>query len=231
MANGRAMIPRHGRKRSASPSILRRSSNDDDTSAKKLKTNKRSRSASPSTPHRSPTNSNRSAKKPKPSLVPAPAPAESGLTKKKDQLAHKTVNHRRTRRPSSSLPHRPPIDNDRLANKSKTTHSSGDTIPVLPEKGKEEGVSKHDNDHYPVPSIPPVDSVSTDRHKRKYQMILNLPHRPKPKLEMPAAKRRRLPQKTAPSVFSEPKSDWNQVYVGWDFGGPPSWGGRGGSAK
>lgn len=240
------MIPRHGRKRSASPSILRRSSNDDDTSAKKLKANKRSRSASPSTPHRSLTNSNRSAKKSKPSPIPSPAPVESGSTEKKNQLAHKTVNHRRTRRPPSSLPHRPPIDNDRLANKSKTTHSSGDTIQVLPEKEKEEGVSKHDNDHYPVPSLPPVDSVSTDSnqqdhtgilptlakpHKRKHEVILNLPHRPKPKLEMPAAKRRRLPQKTAPSVFSEPKSDWNQVYVGWDFGGPPSWGGRVGSAK
>lgn len=258
MVNDPGMIPTHVRKRRASPSLLRRPSKDGDRSAKKLRTNKRARSASPSIPHRSPTNSNRSAKKSKtthqsdevipvlmgeatastrnngPSPIPSPAPVDSSSTEKKDQLAHRTVNHRRTRRASPSPPHRPPIDSDRLAKKSKKTHCSGDTIQVLP--GEEEGVSRHDNGHYPVPSLPAVDSVSTDRnqqahtgilptsekpHKRKYEVIVNMPHRPKPTLEMPAAKRVKLPQTTC-SVFSEPKSGWKSVSVGWGFGGPPS---------
>lgn len=263
MVNGPGMITSHRRKRSASPSLPRYPPNDGDRSAKKLKTNKRARSASPSLPHRSPTNSNRSAKKSKrthhsddvipvwmggasastpnngPSPVPSPAPVDSRSTeKKKDQQAHRTVNHKRTRSASPSLPHRPhrpPIDSDRSAKKLKSTHKSGDTILVPPRE--EEGVSRHDNGPYPVPSLPPVDSISTERNqqahegilpasekpdKRKNEVILNVPHRPKPTLEMPAANGLRLPQKTR-SVFSEPKSGWKSVSVGWGFGGPPLW--------
>lgn len=259
MVNGPGMIPSCRRKRSASPSHPHRPPNDGDRSAKKLKTNKRARSASPSLPHRSPTNSNRLAKKSKrthhsddvipawmgeasastrnngPSPVPSSAPVGSRSTQKKDPQAHRTVNHRRTRSASPFLPHRPPIDSDRSAKRLKTTHNSGDTIPVPP--GEEEGVSRHDSGPYPVPSLPPVDSILTERdqqahtgilptsekpHKRKNEVILNLSHRPKPTLEMQAAKKLRPPQKTR-SVFSEPKSGWKSVSVGWDFGGPPSW--------
>ena len=250
------------RARSAAPSPPHRPPNDGDSSAKKLKTNKRARSASPSLPHRSPTNSNRSAKKSKrthhsddaipfwmgeasastrnngPSPVPSPAPIDSRSPEKKDQQAYRTVNHKRTRSASPSLPHRPPIDSVRSAKKLKSTHNSGDTIPVPPgEEEEEEGVSRHDNDPYPVPSLPPIDSISTERnqqahtgivptsekpHESENEVVLNLSHRPKPTLEMPDANMPRLPQKTR-SVFSEPKSGWKSVSVGWDFGGPPSW--------
>lgn len=251
------MIPSHRRKRSASPSLPHHSLNDGDRSAKKLKMDKRARSASPSLPHCLPTNSNRSAKKSKrthhsgdiipawmgeasastrnngPFPVPSPAPVDSRSTEKKDQQAHRTVNHRRTRSASPFLSHRPPIDGDRSAKKLKTAHNSGDTILVLP--GEEEGVSRHDNGPYPVPSLPPVDSIPTERNqqahtgilptsekpdKHKNEVILNLSHRPKHTLEMPAEKRLRPPQKTR-SVFAEPKSGWKSVSVGWDFGGPP----------
>lgn len=137
------MIPRHRRKRSASPSVVRCPPDDGDRWTKRLKTNKRARSASPSLSHRSPTNSsNRSAKKSKrthhsddvipdligeeeasastrdngPSPVPSPASVDSrSTTEKKDQHAQRmTVNHRPTRRSASpSLPHRPPIDSER----------------------------------------------------------------------------------------------------------------------
>lgn len=264
MVNGPEMVQSHRRKRSAAPSPPRRPPNDDDSSAKKLKTNKRARSASPSLPHRSPTNSNRSAKKSKrthhsddaipvwigeasastrnngPSPVPSPAPIDSRSPEKKDRQAHRTVNHKRTRSASPSLPHRPPIDSVRSAKKLKSTHNSGDTIPVPPgeeEEEEEEGVSRHDNGPYPVPSLPPIDSISTERnqqahtgivptsekpHESENEVVLKLSHRPKPTLEVPAANMPRLPQKTR-SVFSEPKSGWKSVSVGWGFGGPPSW--------
>lgn len=261
MVNGPGMVQSHRRKRSAAPSPPRCPPNDGDGSAKKLKTNKRARSASPSLPHRSPTNSNRSAKKSKrihhsddaipvwmgeasastrnngPSPVPSPAPIDSRSPEKKDQQAHRTVNHKRTRSASPSLPHRPPIDSVRSAKKLKSIHNSGDTIPVPPGEEEEESVSRHDNGPYPVPSLPPIDSISTERnqqahtgivptsekpHESENEVVLNLSHRPKPTLEMPAADMPRLPQKTR-SVFSEPKSGWKSVSVGWGFGGPPSW--------
>lgn len=259
------MIPRHRRKRSASPSLAPRPLNDGDRWTKKLKTNKRARSASPSLPHRSPTNSNRLAKKSKrthhsndlipvlmgeeasastrdngPFPVPSPAPVDSRSMEKQDQQAQRTVNHRPTRSPSPSLPHRPPIDSDISTRKLKTTHRSGDTIIIPVRTGEEEGgVSRH---HDTVPYLPPVDSISTERNqqvhtadtlptpttttsrKRKTEVILNLPHRPKPKptLEMPAAKRLKLPPKKNRSVFPDPKSGWKSISVGWNFGGPPS---------
>lgn len=192
------MIPSHGRKRSASPS-LRSRSGDGDTSSKKLKTNKRARSASPSVRHRSPT---KKAKKKTTAdsngdTASSPIPSLDSTTETKDQLAHRTVNHRRMRRASSSLPHRPPIDSDKLAKKSEMTHSSGDTISVLPGEDGDEGCkSRHDNDndHYPVLSLPRLnESPRTDKDqqahkgiilpaaekpkKRKHELVLNLPFR------------------------------------------------------
>lgn len=227
---------RHKRKRSASPSLGPSPLNDGDRWTKRLRTNKRARSASPSLPHRSPTNSNRLAKKSKrthhsddvipvlmggeasasmrdngPSPVPSSAPVDSRSTEKQDQQAQRTVNHRPTRSPSPSPPHRPPVDSDISTRKLKTTHKSGDTIIIPVRTGEEEeeerGVSRH---HDMAPSLlPPVDSISTERNqqahtagilptpttttslKRNTEVILNLPHKPKPKptLEMPAAKK------------------------------------------
>lgn len=248
MVDGEGMILSHRQKRSASPSLPHRSTNDGDRSAKKLKRTRPTRSAS-FPPHCPPMNSNRSAKKSKrtnrsddvipvlmgeasastrnkgPSPVPSPAPVGSRSTAK-NQQAHTTVNFKRTRSASPSLPHGPPTDSDRSAKKLKTADNSGDTIQV-PLGEEEEGLSKHDSGPYPVPSLPPVDSMSTKRsqqahtgilptskvvekpNKRKLEVMLNLSHRPKkPTVDMPTAKRPRLPQKTR-SVFPSPKAVGN----------------------
>lgn len=147
MVNGPEMILSHKREWRASPSLSYRPPNDGDRSAKKLKTNGRERSASPSLPYRPLINTNISAKTSKrtqhgndvipvligeasaskrnngPSAIPSPAPDDSRSTEK-DQKSHATVNHRRKRSASPSLPHRPRIDIDRLAKKLKMTHNS-----------------------------------------------------------------------------------------------------------
>lgn len=154
------------------------------------------------------------------------------------------VYHRRKRSASPSLPHRPPIDCNRSAKKWKSNYYSGDTISIWTGEGE---ARTHNNDPSPVPSPPPVDSRSAGRnqqaqtgilpisisisistraekpHKRKLEVLIDLPHKPKPEPDFPAAKRRSLTlMKKIQSKFPRPKSVWQSVSVGWNFGGPPS---------
>lgn len=173
------------------------------------------------------------------SPIPSLLAVNSGSTEESQQT-HITAKRGRRRSASPSLPHRPPIDCNRSAKKPKSNCYSGDTISVSTGEGR---ARMHDNGPSPVPSPPPVDSRSTGRnqqaktgilpisistraenpHKRKLEVVIDLPHRPKPAPELPAAKRRSLTLlKKIQSKFPRPKSVWQSVSVGWNFGGPPS---------
>lgn len=155
-----------------------------------------------------------------------------------DEQAHTTANHWRTRSPSPSLPQHPSIDIDKSAKESQTTHHCGDNMPVSMGEG---GAPTHKYGPSPAPSLPLVDFWSTGRNqpvqtgilpnpmravnplKRKLEVDINLPHRPMPERKLPPAKRLNLTlPKKIHSKFPRPKSFWESVSVGWNFGAPPS---------
>lgn len=175
------------------------------------------------------------------SPIPSLLPVDSGSTEKTQQT-HTTAKLGRRMSASPSLPHRPPIDCNRSAKKWRSNYYSGDTIWISTGEGE---ARTHNNDPSPVPSPPPVDSRSAGRnqqaqteilpisisistragnpHKRKLEVLIDLPHKPKPAPDLPAAKRRSLTLvKKIQSKFPRPKSVCQSVSVGWNFGGPPS---------